>query len=177
MKARAKQLSVARRPKRRYGMTFGLVASLLGTSCGGDVTTTTYGLECETGTLGCSCYGNWSCNYQLSCVDDLCVDNRARPASHEKQSNSTQSPADPLASVPNTDCVECIEEQCSKALEECYPETGCIALQACLLGCSLGEDSEASCGASCDEQAAAGARRKSASVTECARRSCTSCAK
>lgn len=169
-----------------------LVAALLLTSsvsCGGSVSTTTYGLECETGTLGCSCYGNWSCNYQLSCVENECIDrkNQTPPAKQPSDVQAgkdqpedpelmrAESLADPLAAAASDECVTCIHTECSTPLQGCYPETGCIALQACLLKCTDQDPPPAACSNDCFAAAPANAQLKSTPVSECTARSCTAC--
>lgn len=152
------------------------VCLLLATNCGGAVTTTTYELECETGTLGCSCYGNWSCNYQLSCVEDMCVDRRERPAKNDNALEQAESLPDPLADATSDACLQCLQEDCSTQLEACYPETGCVALQACLLECSKPANSTAAeCATQCSNRAPEGARLKSRPVTECSQQNCAAC--
>jgi hypothetical protein len=142
--------------------------SLFGTGCSGSVETTSYELGCETGTLGCNCYGNWSCNYQLSCVDEVCVDRKTETLneSNDKQRAAVDSPSDPLALAATTQCVQCLHDECSTALEACYPETGCIALQACLFACS-NKLEQPECSKECFALASANAQAKSAPVSKC----------
>ncbi len=47
------------------------------TGCSSSLSTSSHysdGDECSTGSLGCPCYGNGTCDNDLSCVDDTCVD-------------------------------------------------------------------------------------------------------
>lgn len=161
--------------KRALSGFVGAILSLLATSCGGAVETTTYELGCETGTLGCSCYGNWSCNYQLSCVEEVCVDRRARPSSDTPELARSELLPDPLAAATSAECVECLQDQCSAPLETCYPEAGCIALQACVFACSGDASAEADCSGQCIAQASGEARAKAASVGECSKQQCEAC--
>ncbi len=90
-------------------------------------------LGCEVGTEGCSCYGNWSCNYRLSCVDEVCVD---RLGEIRRSEISALRAADPIATASSEECLTCVEDGCVSPLAECYSEVGCSPLFSCLLTCS-----------------------------------------
>lgn len=133
--------------------------------------------ECDTGTLGCACYGNWSCNYQLSCVDDVCVDRRDRgpEAAVGPHQSHLQSLPDPLAAATSDDCVTCLHDECSHRLEACYAETGCIAVQACIFQCIDDALPEASCRSECSSGASSEAQAKAARLSLCANERCGAC--
>ncbi len=53
------------------------LAILVLNGCSSSLSTSSHysdGDECSTGSLGCPCYGNGTCDNDLSCVDDTCVD-------------------------------------------------------------------------------------------------------
>lgn len=158
----------------------GSVLLVLTTGCGGAVATATYELECETGTMGCSCYGNWSCNYQLSCVEDVCVDRKSPLQTDglvEPEPPHSEPAPDPLADATSDQCLECLQADCSAALEACYPETGCIAHQACLLECRRSGKVREVCEGRCSKDSSIDAHKKSALVTECREQRCGMCGK
>lgn len=133
------------------------------TSCGSNVTSeVNANLGCEIGTEGCTCYGNWSCNYQLSCVEDLCVDRRKQKASPQVENDdlTTLRSNDPIAGSITAPCAACLDEQCQSALSECYSETGCAPLFSCLTRCNRAEP-----GAGADQNTAPAAQ-----VEACAER-------
>lgn len=127
-------------------------------------------LGCEVGTVGCSCYGNWSCNYQLSCIDDLCVDRRARAEESELSALRAQ---DPVAHASSPECLTCLEEVCLASLTNCYAQSGCTSLFACLLGCSR-EASEpySECAAGCYSAAAIEDHDDATQVQLCSANAC-----
>ncbi|MCP4664015.1 MAG: hypothetical protein GY856_52195, partial [bacterium] len=68
--------------KRTVGwLTTMTLAVLALTSCGdappGQITDSG---SCETGSLNCGCYGNETCDLNLTCVDGQCIDERVPPA-------------------------------------------------------------------------------------------------
>lgn len=93
---------------------------------------------CKVGTEGCSCYGNWSCNYRLSCVDEVCVDRLGEARQSEV---SALRAADPIAVATSEECLTCVEDRCTSRLAECYAEASCAPLFSCLLTCTHNADS------------------------------------
>lgn len=134
-------LSDVSRSKQAWGSlgmgtkAWGIVCLFLANACGAHIASEkSLGFQCEVGTEGCDCYGNWSCNYQLSCVDEVCVD-RTKIAAEEAQTLSLRA-ADPIASAVSDECLVCLEDDCVSPLAECYDANACSGLFACLLGCS-----------------------------------------
>lgn len=114
---------------------WGVLCLLMANACGAHIASEkSLGLQCEVGTEGCDCYGNWSCNYQLSCVDEVCVD-RAKIAAEQAQTLSLRA-ADPIDDAASDECLECLESDCVSPLAGCYDQAACSGLFACLVGCS-----------------------------------------
>lgn len=131
-------------------------------------------LGCETGTEGCACYGNWSCNYQLSCVDEVCVDRR-RLAAEQSQAltKAALRAADPIVAASTEECMSCLEDDCVSPLSACYDERGCAALVGCLLPCSepTGE-TYIDCASSCYAEAPLSAHAHATRLQMCAQSRC-----
>lgn len=166
-------VNFVRKDMTRPALQWSALVCLWSVSCSAPLDT--FESECEMGTLGCACYGNWSCNYQLSCVDEVCVDRRDRDAAAEPYSHRLQSLPDPLAAATSDDCAACLHDECNLALQACYAETGCIAVQACVFECERDALPDASCRAQCSSGASSEARRKSAAVAQCSDKRCSAC--
>lgn len=130
-------------------------------------------LDCEVGTEGCVCYGNWSCNYRLSCVDDLCVDNQSR--SDSERSRTTEAALlvnDPLMSREAPECIVCAESDCSASLERCYETPGCAELSGCLLNCSRSDGEYFKCSRECYLPAPVEAHVRANGLHQCLNQTC-----
>lgn len=131
-------------------------------------------LGCETGTEGCTCYRNWSCNYQLSCLDDVCIDRRKVAAEESKElAKSSLRAIDPIVAVTNETCMSCIETDCVSPLSECYESDGCAVLFGCLLPCvSRPGASYAACAETCYAEAPLSAHPHATQLQVCAQAHC-----
>lgn len=163
---------VARRRGREFGRLFWAVVCW----CGANACSANFpeqsssALGCEVGTVGCSCYGNWSCNYQLSCVDEICVDRRA--LAEEAELSALRS-RDPVAHASSPECLTCLEEVCLASLTNCYAQSGCTSLFACLLGCSRAISTEYDeCAAGCYSTTPLDGHSDATQVQLCAAKTC-----
>lgn len=139
-------------------------------------------LDCEVGTVGCACYGNWTCNYMLSCVDDQCIDKRAstqEPAHDEPQQlerlsdEATLLTNDPLMVKEAPGCVECAEAKCLTSLVQCYETAGCSRLVGCLLRCERAVEGSVSCERECSLAAPLEAKKPAAALRQCLAQDCS----
>jgi hypothetical protein len=131
-------------------------------------------LGCATGTEGCACYGNWSCNYQLSCIDEMCVDRRKLVAEQTQAlAKASLRAADPIVSASTEECMTCLESDCVSPLGECYDEAGCSNLIGCLLPCAdpTGE-TYAECAEVCYAEARLTAHAPATQLQICAQSRC-----
>lgn len=131
-------------------------------------------LGCETGTEGCACYGNWSCNYQLSCADEVCVDRRKLVAEQTQAlAKASLRAADPIVASSSEECMTCLESECVSPLAECYDQSGCSTLAGCLLHCSdPTRETYAQCADACYSEAPLVAHSRGTQVQVCAQARC-----
>lgn len=151
-----------------------LVCLLSANACGANLSRETANLTCEVGTEGCTCYGNLSCNYQLSCIDEVCVDRRKSAAENAQLlTQSSLRAADPLVAAASESCMSCLEDECVSPLAACYDRVDCTGLAGCLLSCawSAGE-TYVDCAQICYAGAPVGAHERGTRVQRCAQSQC-----
>lgn len=161
----------------RFGLaqTWMMACLLLANACAANLSRDTANLGCEVGTEGCACYGNWSCNYQLSCIDDMCLDRRKLAAENAQLlTQSSLRSTDPIVAAASESCMGCLEDACVSPLATCYDRAGCATLAGCLLSCahSTGE-TYGDCVEICYANAPIDAHERGTRVQRCAQTQCS----
>lgn len=155
--------------------TWGVLCLFLSNACGANFSRDDSAtLGCEMGTEGCACYGNWSCNYQLSCMDEVCVDRRKLAAEQTQAlAKASLRATDPIVSASSEACITCLESDCVSPLAECYDRGGCGVLFGCLLPCaSRTGETYAECAEACYAQAPITAHTHGTQLQMCAQSQC-----
>ncbi len=101
-----------------------------------------FGCGKKEGGEGEDCYANGTCDGELTCLSNICVDPNASGTSG--QSSSTGSSGD-SGGLDFDECFACGDKACDSERSACDDANGCDDLLDCILGCG----SDASCQSGC----------------------------